>query len=150
MNDKEKQRAENISQQRQNVRAEREQTSQKREKIQEHRARLYSERAELADKESDDELDVDFHRMQDEIQLLQHEILKLQTSSHADQDETNRLRRLADGYSNEILSMAEDKQTRAENMQTMQENLQRLREDVQRKQEEDTARLKEKHANQGG
>lgn len=120
-----------------NVQAEREATTETREKLQKRRELLHGKRASLAMKVDDGlEQEKEFHRLQDDIQQIQHEILKLQSHSHADQDAINRLRRLADGYGSEILGMAEEKQTKVENIQLLQEYLQRLREDIQRKHEE--------------
>lgn len=137
MTDSNEEKDEKLTTMRLNVQAEREATTEVREKIQQQRERLHEQRDELATVAYGEDKETEFHRLQDQIQHIQHEILKLQSHSNEDQDEINRLRRLADGHRNDLLRMAEDSQTKIENMQSMQENLQRLREDLQRNHEED-------------
>lgn len=150
MSDNDKSGAEKLDDMRLNLQAERESTSKTRNSVHERRDDLWKQRADLSLTDAQTDEITEVYRLQDEIQALQHEILQLQAVSSADQDEINRLRRLADGYSNEIIGILEDSQTRAENIQTMQENLQHLREDLQRKQEDEQIRAchKSNRANQ--
>lgn len=136
--------AEELDKKRKDVQSRREATAVKRENAQLAREKIFAQRAALAKIEDGPEQEAEFWQMQDAIQEIQHEILKLQALNHEEQDEVNVLRRLADGYANELQGLLEDKQTKHENMQTLQENLQRLREDAQRRQEEDKAKARMK------
>ena len=134
----------NVQRKRDTFQTNRLKTTDQRKELQKKREDLFARREQVVETEGDGEREAELERMQDEVDLLQKGIMKLQGSSHIEQDEVNALRRLADSYADENQVMAEDAQTRRENMQTLQENVQRLREDMQRQREEWKKRDKEK------